>query len=110
MSDATLYQKLRWHAGRGKRWLRRKAYERSVGKAYRNWLATTEGATPQTIENTNTIAVIIPVYNPPLIFLQECLDSVLNQTARNWQLVVSDDGSTTPEVTDYLETGSAQER
>jgi GT2 family glycosyltransferase len=108
MSDATLYQKLRWHAGRGKRWLRRKAYERSVGKAYRIWLASTEGATPQTIENTNTIAVIIPVYNPPLAFLQECLDSVLNQTARNWQLVVSDDGSTAPEVIDYLDQFTAQ--
>ena len=108
MSDATLYQKLRWHAGRGKRWLRRKAYERSVGKAYRIWLASTEGATPQTIDNTNTIAVIVPVYNPPLTFLQECLDSVLNQTARNWQLVVSDDGSTTPEVTEYLDQFTAQ--
>jgi GT2 family glycosyltransferase len=103
MSEATLYQKLRWHAGRWKRWLRRKAYEHSVGKAYRIWLATTEKTTPQSVNNSNTIAVIVPVYNPPLTFLQECLDSVVSQSARNWQLVVSDDGSTTPEITEYLE-------
>ena len=108
MADATLYQKLRWHAGRGKRWLRRKAYERSVGKVYRRWLATTESATPQSIDNTNTIAVVVAVYNPPLNFLRECLESVLNQSARNWQLVVSDDGSTTTEVTDYLDRFTAE--
>lgn len=103
MSEATLYQKLRWHAGRGKRWVRRKAYERSVGKQYRAWLTTTTRSTPASIENTNTIAVIVPVYNPPLIFLQECLGSVVNQSARSWQLVVSDDGSTSPEIIDYLD-------
>nr|MCH9676934.1 glycosyltransferase [Actinomycetes bacterium] len=102
MSDATLYQKLRWHAGRTKRWLKRRAYERSVGKQYRIWLAQSARAVPGSVNNTNTIAVIVPVYNPPLTFLQECLDSVINQSARNWQLVVSDDGSTTPEVTNYL--------
>jgi GT2 family glycosyltransferase len=42
------------------------------------------------------------VYNPPLNFLQECLTSVINQSASNWQLIVSDDGSTDPEVTNYL--------
>ncbi|MCH9738484.1 MAG: glycosyltransferase, partial [Actinomycetia bacterium] len=102
MSDATLYQKLRWHAGRTKRWLKRRAYERSVGKQYRIWLAQSARAVPGSVNNTNTIAVKVPVYNPPLTFLQECLDSVINQSARNWQLVVSDDGSTTPEVTNYL--------
>ncbi len=102
MSEATLYQKLRWHAGRGKRWLKRRAYERSVGKEYRAWLARTEKATPHSINNTHTIAVIVPVYNPPLDFLRECLDSVINQSARNWQLIVSDDGSTNPEITHYL--------
>ena len=102
MSDATLYQKLRWHAGRTKRWLKRRAYERSVGKQYRIWLAQSARAVPGSVNNTNTIAVIVPVYNPPLTFLQECLDSVINQSARNWQLVVSDDGSTDPEVTNFL--------
>ena len=103
MSDPTLYQKLRWHAGRGKRWLKRRAYERSVGKEYRAWLTRTSKAVPQSLNNTNTIAVIVPVYNPPLDFLRECLDSVINQSARHWQLIVSDDGSTNPEITNYLD-------
>lgn len=102
MSDATLYQKLRWHAGRGKRWIKRRAYERSVGKEYRAWLAQSAKATPNSMDNTNAIAVIVPVYNPPVQFLRECLDSVTRQSARNWQLLVSDDGSTDPEVVTYL--------
>ena len=102
MSEATLYQKLRWHAGRGKRWLKRRAYERSVGKEYRAWLARTEKATSNSINNTHPIAVIVPVYNPPVQFLRECLNSVTSQSARNWQLLVSDDGSNDPDVVTYL--------
>lgn len=103
MSEATLYQKLRWHAGRGKRWINRRASERSVGKEYRAWLAHTAKAVPNSVDNTNTIAVIVPVFNPPVNFLHECLTSVINQSARNWQLIVSDDGSTDPEVVQYLD-------
>jgi len=102
MSDPTLYQKLRWHAGRGKRWLRRRAQERSIGKEYRIWLAQSAKTAPGSVNNTNEIAVIIPVYNPPVEFLDQCLNSVTNQSARNWQLIVSDDGSTSSEVVSYL--------
>ena len=103
MSEPTLYQKLRWHAGRGKRWARRRAYERSVGKEYRSWLAQTTRVTAGSVDNTNQIAVIVPVYNPPIAFLTACLDSVVNQSARHWQLIVSDDGSTDADVISYLD-------
>lgn len=43
------------------------------------------------------------VYDPPIDFLRACVRSVQNQTARNWQLVISDDGSTVPAVIDYLD-------
>ena len=33
------------------------------------------------------------VHNPPLRFLREAIDSVLNQSSANWELVLSDDGS-----------------
>ncbi|MCX6027638.1 MAG: glycosyltransferase, partial [Chloroflexi bacterium] len=49
-----------------------------------------------------TISIIVPVYNPPLKFLRECLDSVVAQKARNWQLIVVNDGSTKPEVAEFL--------
>lgn len=39
------------------------------------------------------IGVIIPVYNVEL-YLRDCLDSVINQTYQNLQVVLVDDGST----------------
>lgn len=38
-------------------------------------------------------SIIIPVYNVEL-YLRECLDSVLNQTFADWEVVCIDDGST----------------
>lgn len=41
------------------------------------------------------ISVVLPVHNPPLPFLRECLDSVLGQSYANWQLCIVDDASNT---------------
>ncbi len=102
-AEPTLYEKLRWHAGRVKRWLKRRAYERSVGKEYRAWLAQAKTVVPGSVDNQVPLAVIVPVYNPPVEFLRECVNSVLAQSARNWQLIVSDDGSTDQQVTAFLD-------
>lgn len=40
-----------------------------------------------------TISVVIPVYNVEK-YLSECLDSVVNQTYKNLQIILVDDGST----------------
>ena len=39
------------------------------------------------------VSVIIPVYNVEL-YLRECLESVVNQTLDNYEVIVVDDGST----------------
>lgn len=39
------------------------------------------------------ISIIIPVYNVSL-FLEKCLNSVINQTFKNLQIILVDDGST----------------
>ncbi len=90
-------------AGRIKRHLKRKWWERNIGKQYRAWLLESQQQPPGSIDNQIAIAVIVPVYNPPVRFLQECLTSVTNQTARQWQLIVSDDGSTDPAIRTYLD-------
>jgi O-antigen biosynthesis protein len=95
-------------AGRIKRWVKRRLYERNIGKEYQAWLAQAAGVVTGSVENAIPVAVIVPVFNPPIAFLRECLDSVLGQTARHWQLIVSDDGSTDPQVMAYLDAFAAE--
>ena len=82
--------------------IKRKVYERKIGRQYKAWLAEAAQVQPGTTTHDKTISIIVPVYNPPVRFLSECLESVVAQQARNWQLVVANDGSTKSEVADYL--------
>ena len=103
MSEKNLLIKAKRRAGRSKRWLKRKMWERNIGKQYQAWLAEAPAATPGSVDNGVAIAVIVPVFNPPVSYLDECLASVVNQSAQHWQLVVSDDGSTDADVVRYLD-------
>ena len=40
-----------------------------------------------------TLSVIVPVYNTEN-YLRQCLDSIVNQTFSDFELIVVDDGST----------------
>ncbi|MDD2858908.1 MAG: glycosyltransferase [Candidatus Nanopelagicales bacterium] len=89
-------------AGRVKRWVKRKVYERNIGREYQAWLVQAPTVLPGTTTHDFTISVLVPVYNTPIDFLRECLGSVLAQQAANWQLLVADDGSTDAEVLAFL--------
>ena len=97
-----MIKRIRRPLGKLKRFIKRKFYERNIGKHYKAWLAQAEHAAAGSVTFPETISIVIPVYNPPIQFLKECVDSVLNQTATNWQLILSNDGSTSQEVKEYL--------
>lgn len=48
------------------------------------------------------ISVIIPVYNAPKSYLEECIDSVLKQTYKNFEICIVDDASTNVETIECL--------
>lgn len=48
------------------------------------------------------ISFLIPVYNIDRKYLSECLDSILNQTYKNFEICLSDDNSTSQETIDTL--------
>lgn len=40
------------------------------------------------------ISIIIPVYNTPIAYLKRCIDSVVSQTLKDWEIILVNDGST----------------
>ena len=103
-----MIKRIRRSLGKLKRAITRKFYERNIGKQYKAWLEQAQTTTRGSTTFPTIISIVIPVYNPPIQFLKECIDSVTNQTATNWQLVVSNDGSTHLNVNDYLTELSAK--
>lgn len=44
----------------------------------------------------------MPVYNPPIEFLEKAIQSVINQVYTNWELCIADDCSTNTQVIELL--------
>ena len=57
---------------------------------------------------TPLISIVIPLYNTPLEYLKEMVDSVIAQTYGNWQLCLAD-GSEGDEVSEFLRKKYKQE-
>ena len=49
------------------------------------------------------ISIIIPTYNSPRQFLEEAIESVLDQIYPYWEICIADDASTVPHVKEILE-------
>ena len=48
------------------------------------------------------IDICICFYNTPLNYFKECLDSIINQTNKNFNLILLNDGSTNIDIEEYL--------
>jgi glycosyltransferase involved in cell wall biosynthesis len=56
------------------------------------------------------ISVAMPVYNPPIPFLRQAIESVVAQSYENWELCIADDASPDPEVARTLDKFAAQDK
>lgn len=74
------------------------------GDIYQQWVSSNERnlyATEKLAYNPR-FSVVIPVYNVADHMLRECINSVLNQTYRNFEIVLVDDASTQESVRTVL--------
>lgn len=62
------------------------------------------------LEFNPLISVIVPVHNTREKFLKECIESVLNQSYDNYELVLVDDRSDKPEVINLLKSYSTNKK
>jgi len=86
---------------------------------YTNWINTAEAASSVSVRDQEKlskefpaqpkISIIVPVYNTDPALLRRCLDSVITQTYKNWELCVADDCSTSQETIDVLREYAAKE-
>jgi GT2 family glycosyltransferase len=55
------------------------------------------------------LSIVVPVYRPSYWYFEECVLSVLNQTYRNWELCLCDDGSDDSELTQMMQDFAARD-
>ena len=55
------------------------------------------------------ISIVIPLYNTPIVYLEELLQSVIGQSYENWELCLAD-GSTNREIQEYIQGKYHQEK
>lgn len=60
--------------------------------------------------NQPLISIIMPVYNPPVKYLKEAIESILAQPYKNWELCISDDCSTEKKIHQLLHAYSVKDR
>ena len=92
---------------------------RSSERSYQDWIElydTLDSAACARIETEiealprcPKISILMPVYNPPLRFLHEAIQSIRQQLYPNWELCVADDASTHRKVKDALRNYAAQD-
>jgi len=58
------------------------------------------------ITSSPLISIVVPIYRPQISWLETCLDSVINQSYQNWELILIDDNSNDPKINKLLDTYS----
>lgn len=70
---------------------------------YNNWLIENEKIEPvKKLKYNPKISLVMPVYNVEPRFIKECLDSILNQNYKNFEICIADDNSTNKDTVNVL--------
>ena len=72
------------------------------GKLNHGVLVHEYSSTINLLTNLPKISIVVPVYNPPALFLRKAIDSVISQLYTNWELCLADDCSPDPEIKKIL--------
>lgn len=76
---------------------------------YQQWLESFQPSEPEPLAETLTFSILLPVYNPNPGHLREAIQSVEDQSYRNWELCIADDASTDPAVLQILQEAAASD-
>lgn len=84
-----------WRYRIGLRHIEKKYYFPMIERDYLAWLnENKEDLEIKEFKYNPLISVLIPVYNTKPEYLKECIDSVLNQTYKNFEVCIANDKST----------------
>lgn len=81
-------------------------------KSYRNWINLYDADhkieekylnSLSKVDSSIKFSIILPVYDPPVKLLSECIESVMSQLYDNWELCIVDDNSENPLILNLLE-------
>ena len=97
------YWKRYWNSFKRKLSMEIEYYNPLVIKEYNKWLNKRKDDKEKELNYKPLISFIIPVYNIERDFLEDCLNSILNQTYENFEICLADDNSTKKETIDTLE-------
>ena len=106
-------------ASANRRRLEKRRATKEVTSEYQRWLSRYDAVTGQSctayagraiaMSAEPRIAIVMPIYNPPLAFLQAAVESVRSQIYPHWELCIADDASTDAAVVDWLQRQAAQD-
>lgn len=78
-------------------------YNPFIKSEYQSWIKeNTKESSYEKLKYNPLISIVIPVYNVSKKLLSECLDSILNQEYKNFEVCLADDHSTNKETIDTL--------
>ncbi len=78
----------------------------NAGEKARNWVVSKHAAHKHTATHSAgfasslscEVSILMPVFDTPVAYLSECWESIRAQTFREWELVLVDDGSSSPDT------------